>query len=131
MTASTAGASATSPSCTVSCSSAKPSRGSDGWRSPCTSCRSASARTSQRPTKPPAPVTKTRTSALQALQIGAYHQLDELRKAHPRRPAEHAPRLCRVADQRVHLGGTDERRVGLHVILPAEPHHRERDIHEL
>src|SRR5207247_1632930 len=90
--------------------------------SPCTTCpapRSAAATTG--PAKPAMPVTKTRiapSAALQALQVGAHHHLDQLAEGDARRPAEHAPRLGGVAHQALDLGGAEQRRVPVHVLAP-------------
>src|SRR5438093_375989 len=103
--------------------------------SPYTTCpasRSAAAATG--PAKPAMPVTKTRiapSAALQALQVGAHHHLDQLAEGDARRPAEHAPRLGGVAHQAFDLGGAEQRRVLVHVLAPVEPERAEGDLHQL
>src|SRR5918911_293731 len=87
-----------------------------------------------RPTNPLAPVTRTRTSAhgrLQALEIGIYHQLDELFEPDGRLPSELSFRLGGIADQHVYFGGSDESRVDVDVFLPVQSHARESNLAEL
>src|SRR6266478_6655969 len=84
----------------------RPSASSPRWSAP---GASGSAAATAGPAKPAMPVTKTRiapSAALQALQVGAHHHLDQLAEGDARRPAEHAPRLGGVAHQALDLGGT-------------------------
>src|SRR5437899_1212779 len=63
------------------------------------------------PTKPSAPVTRTRTlphGRLQALEVGVHHQLDELLESDRRLRSELALRLGWIADQDVYFGRPTE-----------------------
>src|SRR5438552_6927946 len=86
------------------------------------------------PTKPSAPVTRTRTlphGRLQALEVGVHHQLDELLESDRRLPSELALRLGWIADQDVYFGRTNECRVDVDVLLPIEACAGESDLAEL
>src|SRR5207244_10394016 len=90
--------------------------------SPCTSCpasRSAAATTG--PAKPTMPVTKTRiapSAALEALEVGAHHHLDQLAERDAGRPAEDAAGLGGVAHQQLDLRRAEQRRILAHVLAP-------------
>ncbi|MHB8999554.1 MAG: hypothetical protein ACYC9N_08610, partial [Thermoanaerobaculia bacterium] len=47
------------------------------------------------------------------------HQLRQLPERHPRRPPQHPLRLRRIAQQQLHLGGTQIPRIDLHERAPA------------
>src|SRR5256885_2033282 len=86
-----------------------------------------------RPTKPFAPVTRTRTlpdGRLQAFQVGVDHQFDQLLESHFRLPSEIALRLVRVADEHVHFGRPHECGIDEDVLLPVDADAREGDLAE-
>src|SRR5579885_3216499 len=81
-----------------------------------------------RPTMPPPPVRRTRVftakivtnrpppgpsvgEAAFLLPVGVHHQLDELMERDLVLPSELDPRLGRVADEQVHLGGAEVVRI--------------------
>ena len=76
-------------------------------------------------------VDPVRGSAADALEIGVDHHLDELLEVDRRRPPELPPRLRAVADEMLHFGRTDERRIELDVLVPVEPGGAERDFDQV
>ena len=83
-----------------------------------------------RGTRRPAPTTRS-TSSPQPERAARRRPrpscASELLEGHLRLPAEHAPRLRRVADEVVELGrAAAERRVGAHVVAPVEATRRRR-----
>src|ERR1700686_2737391 len=102
------------------------------WRLPATITSSPRSRrivTRCRPTNPFPPVTTTRAirpppshecERPQAIEVGAYHHLDEFLEARLRLPTEHTPDLRRVADQMVDLCRPVEVWVDDDVVFPNE-----------
>src|SRR6266478_3022115 len=85
------------------------------------------------PTKPSAPVTRTRTLSrgrLQALEVRVHHQLDELLESDRRLPSELALRLGCIADQHVYFCRTNECRVDVDVLLTVQSCAGEGDLAE-
>src|SRR5436190_13162686 len=70
-------------------------------------------------------------SAREPLDVGVYHHLDERLEVDGRRPSELRARLRRIAEQMIHFGRTQERRVDPNVFLPVEACMAERDLDEL
>src|SRR5262249_28586446 len=96
--------------------------------------RASSARTRCRPTNPSAPVTRTFISARafpEALEIGVDHHVDELAEVDRGFPAESCAGLCRVSDQEIHLGGTNESLIDDDVLLPIEANPGKGNLAEL